>query len=120
MSGAIAPRISGICSIYQHSGHLRINSIHVANRHDGLTLNDLLGCKGGHEAKGEGNLHCILNSGREELPFDLPPIEGQEAYRVVDTGMESPNDVVDPGQETAAADNTIIARNRSVVVLISK
>ena len=110
MPGAIASRISGICYIYEHSDHPRIDNIHVANRHDGFTLNDLVGCKGRHEAKGEENPHCILNSGREELPFDLPPIEGQAAYRVVDTGMESPNDVVDPGQETAAADNTIIAR----------
>lgn len=63
---------------------------------------------------------CIFNSGREDLSFELPPIEGRRQRRVVHTGMESPNEIADSGQETAAEDNTIIAKTRSVVVLISK
>jgi glycogen operon protein len=53
---AVASRISGSSDIYQHSGHLPINSVNFITCHDGFTLNDVVSYNEKHNwANGEGN-----------------------------------------------------------------
>ncbi len=52
----VADRLAGSAGIYQHSGHLPINSVNFITCHDGFTLNDLVSYNEKHnEANGEGN-----------------------------------------------------------------
>jgi glycogen operon protein len=76
-----------------------------------MTLNDPDGS--------EPNLHVILNMDDRELPFQLPEPSGDRWLRVVDTALESPRDIADPGREEAVEGDEYRAVGRSVVVLIS-
>jgi isoamylase len=54
--GDVADRIAGSAGIYQHSGHLPINSINFVDCHDGFTLNDTVSYNEKHNtANGENN-----------------------------------------------------------------
>jgi glycogen operon protein len=56
LMGQVAARIAGSADVYQHSGHLPVNSINFLTCHDGFTLNDLVSYNEKHnEANGEGN-----------------------------------------------------------------
>jgi glycogen operon protein len=56
MIGAIASRLGGSADIYEHDGHLPINSVNFVTAHDGFTLNDLVSYDQKHnEANGEEN-----------------------------------------------------------------
>jgi glycogen operon protein len=66
------------------------------------------------------DLHVILNMYWEELEFELPPVQGRQWYRVVDTHQASPLDILEPGQEILVMDNVYPAQGRSVVLLISR
>ncbi|PIG90984.1 glycogen debranching protein GlgX [Gloeocapsopsis sp. IPPAS B-1203] len=69
---------------------------------------------------GEADIHVMCNMYWEELDFDIPPVEGRQWYRVVDTAQASPLDIADLGNETLITGNTYSVQNRSVVVLISQ
>ena len=62
----------------------------------------------------------MFNMYWEELNFEIPSIEGREWYKVVDTALASPMDIVEQGKETRISDDICIVQDRSVVVLISK
>ena len=66
------------------------------------------------------DIHVMLNMEWEDLDFDLPPIEGRQWYRVTDTALPSPDDIVTPEDALAITGNTYHVNNRSVVVLISR
>jgi len=69
---------------------------------------------------GEADIHIMVNMCEEELDFEVPPIEGRNWYRSVDTAGGSPEDIAEPGAEKQETGNTYSVQGRSVVVLISK
>ena len=66
------------------------------------------------------DIHVMLNMEWEDLDFDLPPIEGRQWYRMADTALPSPDDIVTPEDAPAISGNTYRVNNRSVVMLISR
>jgi glycogen operon protein len=66
------------------------------------------------------DMHVIMNMSWEDLMFELPAVKGRQWYRAIDTALASPADIVEPGQEVLVSQSSILAGNRSVVVLISK
>lgn len=68
----------------------------------------------------EADIHVMLNMYWENLDFEIPSIKGRRWYKVVDTALVSPMDIVEPGEETIVSGNVYPVKDRSVVVLISK
>jgi glycogen operon protein len=66
-------------------------------------------------------LHLILNSYWEGLDFEIPPLEAGMAgwRRIVDTSLESPDDIWSATEAPAVVSATYRAGPRSVVVLAS-
>jgi glycogen operon protein len=66
------------------------------------------------------SFHLILNAFTEPLDFELPPLDGNRAWRRwIDTFLPSPDDVV-PWQEAPAVSGTTYrAQPRSVVMLFT-
>ncbi len=73
---------------------------------------------GGFE--GEADIHVMLNMYWEELNFEIPSIEDRGWYKVVDTALASPMDIVEPCQEVVVSGNNYLVKGRSIAVLISK
>jgi isoamylase len=69
---------------------------------------------------GERDLHVILNMFDQTLRFELPEIPNCNWARVIDTGLPSPDDIVEPGSEVVVDDIAYQATGRSVVVLVSQ
>jgi glycogen operon protein len=67
-------------------------------------------------------IYCAFNMYYEPLEFTLPVLpKGQLWYQVVDTALESPNDIVEPGQERPLGDvKTIKLQDRSSVILVGR
>jgi glycogen operon protein len=55
-----------------------------------------------------------------DLRFALPEIRGHRWHRVVDTGLETPDDIVAPGSEIPVQAATYRASSFTVVVLMAK
>ncbi len=68
----------------------------------------------------DADLHVIFNMYHDALEFELPQLDGYRWVRAVDTSMPSPEDIADPGSETAIDGSTYLASDRSVVVLASQ
>lgn len=68
------------------------------------------------------DLFIILNSHWEKILFKLPSYsKGLKWYRVVDTGLCSPDDILEDGNEILLnPNNQYLAQERSVVILIGK
>jgi glycogen operon protein len=70
------------------------------------------------------DIHVILNMYWQDLDFDLPSIAGRQWHRVVDTSLPSSDDIAenfdDARPENRIDGTTYLAKNRSVVVLISR
>jgi isoamylase len=66
------------------------------------------------------DIHVMLNMDWENLDFDIPPVKGRKWYRLVDTGLLSPEDMVTPKVAPVISGSTYHVHNRSVVVLISR
>jgi len=77
----------------------------------------------GVEAPSEGlRFHVILNAYWEPLDFELPPVSDGETdawRRWIDTGLESPLDIVEWQKAPAVTGRTYRAGPRSVVVLLA-
>ena len=69
---------------------------------------------------GEADIHVMANMCEEELDFEIPPIQGRNWYRSVDTARSSPEDIAEPGEEKQETRDAYPVQGRSVVVLISK
>ncbi|QQO10072.1 glycogen debranching protein GlgX [Breznakiella homolactica] len=70
----------------------------------------------------DDNDFCIMfNAGPKPVSFTVPPsLDGKKWYRVIDTGLESPDDIVPVGKgRLLNPQNTYTVRDRSMVVLIS-
>jgi glycogen operon protein len=75
----------------------------------------------GAELRREGfELHIILNAYWEPLEFELPKLgDGRQWRRWIDTGLDSPNDIVRWTAAPLVADATYHIGSRSVAVLFS-
>ena len=73
---------------------------------------------GGFE--GEADIHVILNMYWKSLNFELFPLEDRSWYRIIDTAEDSPEDILESGKEIKISDNNYLAKDRSVVVFISR
>ena len=73
------------------------------------------------ELKREGlRFHLILNAYWEPLEFELPKLEpGAAWHRWIDTGLDSPNDIVPWEEAPSVPDDRYRAQSRSVVMLIA-
>lgn len=66
-------------------------------------------------------LYLIANAFWEELQFKLPTAGDERWYRVIDTMLESPCDIAEPGEEERLEDQKrYTAGPRSVVLLLSR
>ena len=74
---------------------------------------------GGIEA-GEPDFHVMLNMGFEDLPFELPPLNGKVWKSKIDTSQLSPWDFTEEGQEPAVDGGHYIVNRHSIVVLLSE
>jgi isoamylase len=75
----------------------------------------------GAELKTEGlRFHFIINTYWEPLEYELPKLGiGVSWRRWIDTGLDSPNDIVPWQTAPAVSDNTYRAEGRSAVMLFS-
>jgi glycogen operon protein len=68
-------------------------------------------------------LHLIANAWWQPLDFELPrpPGAGESGWRrLVDTALEAPGDIVDPGEAPRVPEPTYRAQARSVVLLLAE
>ena len=68
--------------------------------------------------QGDDDVYGMGNGSWEALEFDLQDGAPDEWRRVVDTGRESPDDIVEPGHEVPLISPRYPAASRSVVVLV--
>nr|VFK57810.1 MAG: glycogen operon protein [Candidatus Kentron sp. UNK]VFK69175.1 MAG: glycogen operon protein [Candidatus Kentron sp. UNK] len=67
------------------------------------------------------SIYLIASAYSEPLLFELPSIKDRAWYRVADTSLDAPRDIVDPGAEECLDDQGgYLVGPRSVVVLIGK
>ena len=70
------------------------------------------------EMKHEGYLiYLILNAYWEPLDFEIPVNSGSQWHRWIDTGLESPMDIVPWQNAPSISGSTYRAQSRSVIVL---
>jgi isoamylase len=70
--------------------------------------------------KGGYLLHLMLNAYWEPLAFELPLPEAPGWYRLVDTSLESPDDICDLPAAPIVEPSTYLVQPRSVVLLLSR
>ncbi len=74
-----------------------------------------------HDCPGDVPIHVIFNAYWESLEFELPsPPEGATWRRVVDTALDSPADLPDPGLEPPITAPRYRVASRSAVILVAK
>jgi glycogen operon protein len=71
-------------------------------------------------ALNDSDLYVMINCYWSDLDFTVAEGEADEWLRVVDTAEESPNDILEPGDEERLASLRYNVRARSVVVLIRR
>ena len=79
-----------------------------------------LACTLGGMQRDEADLHIMMNMFWEPLDFALPPVPGRQWYRVLDTSLTAPDDIVGEGQEIKLSASNYRVDGRSVVALISR
>jgi len=68
----------------------------------------------------DDDIHVILNMEWQDLDFDVPPLTGRSWLKVIDTGLSSPQDVVEPEQAIEVAGNVCRVTKHSAVVLVGR
>ncbi|ADL50859.1 glycogen debranching protein GlgX [Clostridium cellulovorans] len=66
------------------------------------------------------DIHVMMNMYWETLEFEIPDVQGRRWYRVVDTALPSPSDIIEKGKELLITDGNFKVLPRSIVILISK
>jgi glycogen operon protein len=75
---------------------------------------------GAHAPTSDDDLYLAVNSSAASLVFDLPrPFRGRRWLRAIDTARPSPDDIAEPGRESAVGERRLVVRGRSCVVLRS-
>ena len=69
---------------------------------------------------GQDDLHVMLNMYWDAIGCELPSITGRTWRRAIDTALDSPLDIADPGTEQLVAGGTYLVQGRSVVVLVNR
>lgn len=68
----------------------------------------------------DNSFHIIVNAYWEPLEFEIPPLPaGWTWLRVVDTSLQAPDDLCEPGAEVPYRGATYYAEPRSVVILMT-
>jgi glycogen operon protein len=69
----------------------------------------------------DNDFYLMFNSGQEIHPFKLSELKKKEWFRVVDTGLNPPNDILPVGYEKSLpSQHTYPVKGRSMAILISK
>ncbi|MDX2162655.1 MAG: glycogen debranching protein GlgX [bacterium] len=79
----------------------------------------------GKHAKGgltqDEDLFVAMNMHWNDQYFSLPHIEGQRWFVFVNTGVDAPHDICEPGQEVELSDQQhLMLTSRSVIILVSR
>jgi glycogen operon protein len=69
------------------------------------------------EAEQDVDLYVMINAGAHDLVFSIQEHASPGWKRVVDTSLDSPDDIAAPGNEVPVLENHYPAKARSVVVL---
>ncbi|MGZ3304125.1 MAG: glycogen debranching protein, partial [Isosphaeraceae bacterium] len=69
---------------------------------------------------GDCDLYVMINAYHEPLTFEIQESASGGWKRAIDTGLESPDDIVEPGREVAVTSMEYRVHARSVVVLIGE
>ena len=69
-------------------------------------------------SQGDQDIYVMINAYWQDLPFTIQEGRADEWQRVVDTSRESPDDIVEPGNEQSLQSLNYSVKARSVVVLI--
>jgi glycogen operon protein len=69
-------------------------------------------------SRGDRDLYVMINAYHEPLEFEIQESPPGGWRRAIDTGLNSPFDIADPGDEAAVASLRYRVRPRSVVVLV--
>jgi glycogen operon protein len=69
----------------------------------------------------QGQLHVIVNAYWEALEFEIPPsADAASAWRrIIDTSLDSPDDVCAWADAPTVQDSTYVVQPRSVVLLVA-
>jgi len=68
----------------------------------------------------EEDLHVMLNMSWEALEFEVPVVKSRSWFRAADTGLPSPNDAAEVGEEEPVVSATYRVEPHSVAILVSK
>ncbi|MDQ1265435.1 MAG: isoamylase [Bacteroidota bacterium] len=72
-------------------------------------------------AKGEPDIHVMMNMDYQTLSFEIPAINGgRKWYRFADTNLSYPDDITESGKEVSIDDSKYLVNPYSIVILISK
>lgn len=71
----------------------------------------------GETVKQDIPLHVMMNMSPEPRRFELPVLDACHWHRAVDTHLESPQDVLSPGDQPQVDEGTYLLEARSIVVL---
>lgn len=66
------------------------------------------------------DLHVMINMHWESVQFEIPQVSGYSWYRLIDTALPGPQDVMPINQSVLIQENKYILTPRSIVVLESK
>lgn len=68
----------------------------------------------------DDDIHVMLNMEEAARAFELPPLHERQWFKVIDTALPSPVDIVEPGQAMLVPGTLCHVEGHSVVVLISR
>src|SRR5437763_14770363 len=68
----------------------------------------------------DDDIHVMLNMEWAARAFELPPLQERQWFKVIDTALPSPLDIVEPGQAPLVPGTLCHVEGHSVVVLISR
>jgi glycogen operon protein len=68
----------------------------------------------------DDDLHVMLNMEQTVREFELPQLEERSWFKVIDSALPSPQDIVEPGQAKLVPGAHSLVGSHSVVVLISR
>ena len=72
------------------------------------------------QARGEGDLHVMLNLSGERRRVEVPPAPDHRWYRAVDTSLTSPRDILPPDDQPPIGERLLAMESRSAMVLESR
>jgi len=65
-------------------------------------------------------IHVMVNAYWKSLRFQVPDPKGQNWYKIVDTSMDTPDDLVAPGKAEPFNKKLITVPDRSIIILVAQ